>query len=84
MKIKDLIKKLEQFSPEQPVACYTEDEGLKHDGDPVQVFEILNISESESEAESSRLNDGAGKPWLKFGKSDSSSKFILIEITSDA
>ncbi|MEQ3634887.1 hypothetical protein [Alcanivorax sp.] len=82
MKIKDLIKKLQQFNPEQSVACYTEDEGLKHDGAPVQIFDILNISESE--AESSRLNDGAGKPWLKFGKSDSSSKFVLIEITSDA
>ncbi|MDL2197486.1 hypothetical protein QQF45_00250 [Halopseudomonas aestusnigri] len=82
MKIKDLIEKLKQFNPEQSVACYTEDEGLKHDGGPVQIFEILNISESE--AESSRLNDGAGKPWLKFGKSDGSSKFVLIEITSDA
>jgi len=50
MKIKDLIEKLKQFNPEQSVACYTEDEGLKHDGGPVQIFEILNISESEAES----------------------------------
>jgi hypothetical protein len=82
MKIKDLIEKLRQFDPEQAIACYSEDEGLKSDEDPIQIFELLDVSEVE--AESSRLDDGVGKPWLKFSRSDNSSKFVLMEITSDA
>lgn len=82
MKIRDLIQKLQQFDPEQSIACYSEDEGLRAGGDPIQIFEVLNVFEVE--AESSRLDGGAGKPWLKFGKSDKSSRFALIEITSDA
>lgn len=82
MKIKDLIKKLQQYDPEQSISCYSEDDGLRSNGGPVQIFELLNISEVD--AESGRLEDGSGRPWLKFGKSDHSSKFVLIEITSDA
>ena len=82
MKIKELIKKLQEFDPEKSIACYSEDEGLRSDDGPIQIFEVLNVSEVE--AESSRLDDGRGKPWLKFGKSDNSVKFVLIEITSDA
>lgn len=81
MKIKELIKKLQEFDPEQSIACYSEDEGLKSGEDPIQIFEILNVSEVE--AQSSRLDDAGGKPWLEFGKSDRSSKFVLLEITSD-
>lgn len=81
MKIKELIKKLQEFDPEQSIACYSEDEGLKSKEGPIQIFEVLNISEVD--AQSSRLNNGVGTPWLKFGKSNTSSKFVLIEITSD-
>ena len=82
MKIKELIKKLQQFDPEQYIVCYSEDEGLRSDEGPIQMFEVLNVSEVE--AQSNRLGDGRGKPWLKFGKSENPSKFVLIEITSDA
>ena len=82
MKIKELIEKLQEFDPEQSVACYSEDEGLRTDDGPIQIFDVLSISEVD--AESSRLDDGIGKPWLKFEKSSKSSKFILIRITSDA
>lgn len=82
MKIKDLIKELQKLDPEKPIYAYCEDEELKADGEPVQIFEVSGVSEVE--AESSRLNDGLGKPWLKFGQSESSSKFVLLEITSDA
>lgn len=82
MKIKELIKKLQEFDQEQSIACYSEDEGLRTDEGPIQIFEVLNVSEAE--AESSRLDDGRGKPWLKFGKTENSSKYVLIEITSDA
>jgi hypothetical protein len=82
MKIRELMKKLQEFEPEQSIACYCEDEGLKSDEGPIQIFEVLEVSEVE--AESGRLDDGRGKPWLKFGKSEDSSKFVLIEITSDA
>lgn len=81
MKIRELIQRLKEFDPEQSIACYSEDEGLRSDESPIQIFEILNVSKVE--AESSRLDDDAGKPWLKFGKSGNSSKFVLIEITSD-
>ncbi len=81
MKIKDLITKLQQFDPEKSIACYCEDEGLRSEGGPIQIFELLDISETE--AESNRRDDGIGKPSLKFGKSEHSSPFVLIEITSD-
>ena len=81
MKIKELIAKLEKFDPEKSIACYSEDEGLRTDEGPIQIFEVQDISETE--AESNRLDDGDGKPWLKFGKSDKSSEYVLIEITSD-
>ena len=82
MKIKELIKKLQEFDPEKSIACYSEDEGLRSDDGPIQIFKVLNVSEVE--AESTKLDAGSGKPWLKFGKSDNSAKFVLIEITSDA
>lgn len=82
MKISELIEKLQKFDPNKHIACYCEDEGLKSKEGPIQIFEILDVSESQ--AESSRLDDGRGKPWLKFGESEQSSKYILIEITSDA
>lgn len=82
MKIKELIAKLQEFDQEKSIACYSEDEGLRSNEGPIQIFEVQDISETE--AESFRLNDGAGKPWLRFGKSDKSSKVVLIEITSDA
>ena len=81
MKIKELIAKLEKFDPEQFVACYSEDEGLRSSEGPIQIFEILDVSEVD--AVSGRLDGGIGKPWLEFGKSDNSSRFVLIDITSD-
>ncbi|HHC6507148.1 TPA: hypothetical protein ACN32Z_004425 [Vibrio parahaemolyticus] len=81
MKVKELIEELQKLDPEQCVTCYSEDEGLKTNDGPVQIFKIQDVSEAETE--SSRLNEGSGKPWLKFGKSDNSSKFVLLEITSD-
>ncbi|MCG7895320.1 MAG: hypothetical protein JAZ12_12785 [Candidatus Thiodiazotropha taylori] len=81
MKIKDLIEKLQKFDPNKSVVCYCEDEGLISDSGPIQVLEIMEVSENE--AESSRLNNGEGKPCLKFGSSKHSSKYVLIEITSD-
>jgi hypothetical protein len=80
MKIRELIDRLQKFDPESSVECYSEDENLNMGGSPIQIFTVLDISEKE--AESSRLDDGEGKPWLKFGQSENSSKFVLIEITS--
>ena len=81
MKVKELIEKLQKLDPEKFVSCYSEDDGLRTNEGPIQIFELQDVSEVE--AESSRLNDGTGKPWLKFGKSENSSKFVLLEITSD-
>jgi hypothetical protein len=81
MKIRELIEQLREFDPEQSIACYSEDEGLQYKDGPIQIFEVQGVSEVE--AEPGRLNDGTGKPWLKFGKSEKSSKFVLIDITAD-
>lgn len=82
MKIKELIKELQKFDPEKSIFGYCEDEELKVEGKPIQIFEVSGVSEVE--AESSRIDGGHGKPWLKFGQSKDSSKFVLLEITSDA
>lgn len=81
MKVKELIEKLQTLDSEQTIACYTNDEGLRDNTGPVQIFEIVNIQEID--AESSRLEEGQGKPQLKFGKSSCSSKYVLLELTSD-
>lgn len=79
MKVKELIQKLQSLNPETYLVCYSEDEGLKTTEGPVSLFEITDISETE--ADKSRLE--SGKPWLKFGKSDTSSKVAIIELTTD-
>jgi hypothetical protein len=80
MKIKELIEELQKLDPEKSIYGYCEDEDLKVEGKDVQIFSISKVSEVE--AEPSRLD--FGKPWLKFGRSVSSEKFVLLEITSDA
>ena len=79
MKVKDLIAKLTNLDPEIDILCCCEDEGLRSSESEVQVLEILDVSEKV--AEMSRVE--SGKPWLKFEKSDTSSKVALIEVTTD-
>jgi hypothetical protein len=79
MKVRDLIDKLKSFDPDTDVVCYSEDEGLKSDEGPIQLFEIMAVSDTE--AEKCRLD--SGRPWLKFEKSEISSKITLLEVTSD-
>ena len=81
MRVKDLISKLQDFDPDESIACYCEDEGLKTEEGPVQIFEISQVTKNE--AEPIRLDEDNGRPWLKFGKSEKSSNFVLLEITSD-
>lgn len=80
MKIKELVEELQKLDPEKSIYGYCEDEDLKVEGKDVQIFSISKVSEVE--AEPSRPD--SGKPWLKFGRSESSEKFVLLEITSDA
>ena len=77
MKVKDILKKLENVSPETSVVCYTEDEKLLASGR--SVFEINAIDVIE--VEKYRNNDGV--PGLKFEKTDCSPKHVILEITSD-
>lgn len=81
MKIKELIKNLQKYDPDMDAHIYCEDENLKAGDEPIQIFEIVDVSEND--ATPSRLDDGIGKPWLKFGKGESSRKFVLIQVTSD-
>lgn len=81
MKVKELIEKLQKLDPEKSISCYSADEGLRTDESPVQTFEIDKVSVVE--AECIRLNGGSGKPWLKFGRTENSSTFFLLKITSD-
>jgi hypothetical protein len=81
MKIKELIEELQKLDPDKSIYGYCEDEELKAEGKDVQLFSISKVSEVEAESSTHVLD--SGKPCLKFGKSADSSKFILLEITSD-
>lgn len=70
MKIKDLITKLEGFDSETEVVFFSEYDSL--------AFELIDISERE--ATKTRAND---KPFLKFGKSETSKTYVVCELSSD-
>ena len=73
MKVKDLISQLKKFDPELDLICYQDtDLGF-------EIYEINSVSENEGEK--TRLPDQT--PSIKFGKSSVSTKFALLDITSD-
>ena len=71
MTIKDLIEQLSKFDDSMDVVCY--DENKDH------FLEIENISEVEGE----KVRNKNGTAGLKFIKSDSSEKHLLMQVTTD-
>lgn len=79
MKVKELLIQLSQLNPELEVICYSEDSELlpsKHG------FRLLDIDTIDSiDAERVRGDDQVLS--LKIGKSPTSEKFAIIQVTSD-
>lgn len=79
MKVKELIKQLNQFDPEIEVLCYSEDKILIA---PNHLFRLLDIDGVDIvEGEKRRGDDQI--PSLKLGKTSLSQKHAVIEVTSD-
>jgi len=78
MKVKDLIKKLNEMDHELDVLCYTEDSNIVPES---HIFSLLDIEDiSVVEGEKRRGDDGI--PSMALGKSDLSKKHVTINITS--
>ncbi|RLB93829.1 MAG: hypothetical protein DRH26_02850 [Deltaproteobacteria bacterium] len=79
MKVRELQKKLGELDPELEVVCYSEDEKLLVKDRGFILFDFLAVDTTD--AERLRLNDGT--PYLKFGRSSSSSPIATLQVTSD-
>ena len=79
MKVSELITKLKALDPSSDVVCYCEDESVVADDQGFRLFDIVDATTQE--AEQVRLNTGA--PYLKLGKTESSARQSLIEISVD-
>jgi hypothetical protein len=79
MKVKELVEQLSKLDQELDVICYSEDECLLVPG---HIFRLLHISDvSITEGENRRGDDGI--PTLKLERSLLSSKYAVIEVTTD-
>jgi hypothetical protein len=75
----ELAQELSQFNKDYYIACYTEDQSQLAPG---HLFRVLSIeSVSTKDAELVRGDDGI--PTFKFGKSPTSRKIVLLEVTAD-
>ena len=78
MKVKELLKKLKQLDPEMDVLCSSDDSDIQNPNHFFRLFDIKSIDVTE--AEKCRGEDEI--PSFKLGKSSSSTKHAIIEITS--
>lgn len=79
MKVKELKKLLDKFDHDLDVFCYTEDE-IKNKKD--DLFVLLDIeSADETDAEKTRLDNG--KPYLRFCKSATSKKIVILNVITN-
>ena len=79
MKVSELISKLKALDPGSDVVCYCEDESIVADDQGFRLFDIVDAATQD--AEPIRLNNET--PYLKLGKTESSVRQSLIEITAD-
>ena len=79
MTVEELISTLKSFDPDLDVLCSCEDDKALVEKNGFFLFDILEVSSSDGER--FRLKDG--RPSLKFEKTKSSTRHVLIEITSD-
>jgi hypothetical protein len=79
MKVKELVEQLCKLDQELNVICYSEDEILL---EPGHIFRLLHIhGVTTTEGENRRGKDRI--PTLKFGQSSQSSKYAVLEVTTD-
>jgi len=79
MKVRELKEKISKLNPEMDIVFYSEDEKLPDKDYGLIFFDLLAVETTE--AERIRLNDGT--PYLKFGKSSSSTTIATLEVTSN-
>ncbi len=79
MKVKELLEKLSKVNQDIDVICSCEDLGIPPENHILMLFNIVSVDIVE--AEKGRSEDRI--PLLKFGKSPTSKKHIILEITSD-
>jgi len=78
MKVRELQKKLGKLDPELEVVCYSEDKKFLVEDRGFILFDFLAVDTTK--AERLRLNDGT--PYLKFGRSSSSTTIATLQVTS--
>jgi hypothetical protein len=79
MKVKELLKQLNQLDSELEVLCYIEDSDLLASKHGFRLLDINGVSIIEGEK--TRGDDQI--PSLKLGKTSLSQKHAVIEVTSD-
>jgi len=78
MKIRELQERLSKFDPELEVICYNEDEIFLVENRGFVLFDIQDISTTETER--FRLVDGT--PYLEFKSGSTTEIFVTLDITS--
>lgn len=78
MKVSELINCLKQFDGELNILCSSEDQDLLAENHLFRLFEIDNIGIAEGEMK--RVDDAV--PSIRFGKTEYSQKFVVIDLTS--
>ena len=79
MKVGELLDKLKNLDPKLEILCYTEDAPFLV---KQRLFRLLDIESVEtSDAERCRTDDRV--PTLKLGRSQSSERLALLNVTAD-
>ena len=79
VKVRELIKKLQQFDQDLEVLCYIEEEEeIIKKGHRFRLLQINDLATTEGD----KIRGDDGIPSIKFGKTDHSEKIVTIDITS--
>jgi hypothetical protein len=79
MKVRELREELRRLDPELEVVCCSDDKKLLAEGRGFVLLDVAAVTPTEAEV--FRLDDGT--PYLKFGKSPTSSAIAILEVTAD-
>lgn len=79
MKVRELMEKLSKLDPDLTVAAYTEDPDLLAEGHMTRVLEASDVTEIEGEIR----REDSGYLSIKFGSGPRSTKWALIDVTTD-
>lgn len=79
MKVHDLIEHLQKFDPNLDVLCWSEDENLLGKKRGSATLDIVSVDCTEAE----KVKSKDGRPNLRFKKSATSKKLVLLTVISD-